>query len=46
VDASAPLQETAPSRPGRIDQLETEIASLREELAGLRAAFEAFKGQF
>jgi uncharacterized protein YceH (UPF0502 family) len=46
VDASAPTPESAPSRPGRLDQLEVEITSLREELAELRAAFEAFKEQF
>jgi len=34
------------SRPGRVDQLETELAALREELAELRQAFEAFKAQF
>ncbi len=39
-------QEAAPSRPGRVDQLETELASLREELAELRQAFEAFRAQF
>lgn len=46
VQASAAPQETAPSRPGRMDQLEAEIASLREELAELRKEFEAFKAQF
>lgn len=36
------------SGPGdsRVDQLEAELASLREELAALRGAFEAFKAQF
>jgi hypothetical protein len=44
----APLapQEIAPPRPGRMDQLEIELGSLREELAELRAAFERFKAQF
>ena len=46
VETTAPHPEAAPSRPGRIDQLETEIVSLREELAELRQAFEAFKAQF
>ena len=36
----------APARPGRIEQLETELTTLREELAELRTAFEAFKAQF
>ena len=36
-----------PSRsPARVDQLEAEVAALREELADLRAAFEAFRSQF
>ena len=43
--ATAP-QETPPSRPGRMQDLEAEISSLREELAELRQAFEAFKAQF
>ncbi len=38
--------ETTPPRPGRFDQLEVEMATLREELAELRSAFEAFKAQF
>ncbi|HJV49020.1 MAG TPA: DUF480 domain-containing protein [Geothrix sp.] len=42
----AALLEPPPARAGRIDQLEAELASLREELAELRQAFEAFKGQF
>jgi hypothetical protein len=33
-------------RDSRVDQLEAELASLREELGALRAAFEAFKAQF
>jgi uncharacterized protein YceH (UPF0502 family) len=44
---SAPApQETTTSRSGRVEALEAEVASLREELAELRQAFEAFKGQF
>ena len=43
---AAARSETTPPRPGRIDQLELEMASLREELAELRSAFEAFKAQF
>ena len=46
VDASAATQEATPSRPGRLDLLEAEITSLREELAELRAAFDAFRAQF
>ena len=38
--------EATPARSGRIDQLETELTDLREELAELRNAFEAFKAQF
>jgi uncharacterized protein YceH (UPF0502 family) len=43
---AAASPEVAPPRSGRIDQLETEIQSLREELAELRSNFEAFKAQF
>jgi hypothetical protein len=46
VDASAPPPEAAPARAGRLDQLEAEVSSLREELAELRQAFEAFRAQF
>ena len=46
VDTSASAQEATPARPGRLDLLEAETASLREELAELRAAFNAFKAQF
>jgi uncharacterized protein YceH (UPF0502 family) len=47
VDASAPfVPEASPARAGRIDQLEAEVQGLREELAELRQAFEAFKAQF
>jgi len=45
-DAAADTSESAPSRPGRLDQLESEVTSLREELAELRQAFEAFRAQF
>jgi hypothetical protein len=43
--ATAP-QEPAPTRPGRVQELESEVASLREELAELRQAFDAFRAQF
>ncbi|WP_243318006.1 YceH family protein [Geothrix paludis] len=43
---AAPARPTVPAAPGRVEQLEAEIASLREELADLRQAFEAFKAQF
>ena len=47
VAASAPQgSEPSAARAGRVDQLETEVASLREELSELRSAFEAFKAQF
>lgn len=47
VDATATtVPEPAPARSGRIEQLEAELLSLREELAELRTAFEAFKAQF
>lgn len=47
VDATAPsVPEPAPARSGRMEQLEAEFLSLREELAELRQAFEAFKAQF
>ena len=38
--------DVAPPRSGRMDQLETDLQSLREELAELRSTFEAFKAQF
>jgi uncharacterized protein YceH (UPF0502 family) len=46
VALAATQQETIPSRAGRVEGLEAEVASLREELAELRQAFEAFKAQF
>lgn len=44
--AGTPTEPAPASRSGRMEQLEAEVASLREELAGLKAAFEAFKAQF
>ena len=44
-----PEAETTPARSertGRVDGLEAEVSRLREELADLRQAFEAFKAQF
>jgi uncharacterized protein YceH (UPF0502 family) len=46
VEATAGAPEPATPRHGRIEQLEAEITSLREELAELRSNFEAFKAQF
>jgi hypothetical protein len=46
LELAATQQETTPSRAGRVEALEAEVASLREELAELRQAFEAFKAQF
>ena len=48
VDPGAPAAslEAQPARTARVDQLEEDLATLREELAELRAAFEAFKAQF
>lgn len=46
VEVPVATQATVPTRPGRLEQLEAEVASLREELAELRSAFEAFKAQF
>lgn len=42
---SGPVAEAAPIAPGggRLSELEGEVARLREELAGLRSAFEALK---
>jgi hypothetical protein len=49
VDPGGPVLDfPAPSRSGRadrIDDLEVEVASLRDELAALRSAFEAFRSQ-
>ncbi|BDU67920.1 UPF0502 protein [Geothrix oryzae] len=44
--AQALAHDAAPARSGRLDQLEAEVATLRDELAVLRGAFEAFKAQF
>lgn len=41
-----PARTSPPAAPGRVEQLEAEITSLREELAALRQAFEAFRAQF
>ncbi|MFN7959409.1 MAG: DUF480 domain-containing protein [Holophagaceae bacterium] len=43
---ASPDPEPMPSRAGRVEQLEAEVAALREELGELRAAFEAFRAQF
>jgi len=45
TDEALPRPST-PLAPGRVDQLEAEVTALREELAELRGAFEAFKAQF
>lgn len=42
----APMTEAQPAKTARIDQLETDLTDLREELAELRTAFEAFKARF
>ncbi|NWJ41221.1 MAG: DUF480 domain-containing protein [Geothrix sp.] len=44
--AVPPAPNAAPARAGRIEQLEADLSSLREELAELRREFEAFKAQF
>ena len=46
TEAATPPPEIAPSRPGRMEQLEADLSSLREELAELRSAFERFRAQF
>lgn len=46
VDAPVASPESTPARPGRLDQLEAELTKLREELAELRQAFDAFRAQF
>jgi uncharacterized protein YceH (UPF0502 family) len=43
---TALLPAATSSRPGRLEELETELQSLREDVAELRRAFEAFKAQF
>jgi len=45
LDAT-PGRPQSPPASGRLDQLEAEVSTLREELAELREAFEAFKAQF
>jgi len=50
VDPGGPALEPSLSnrsgRMDRVDQLETEVTALREELLALRDAFEAFRSQF
>ncbi|MFZ1377893.1 MAG: DUF480 domain-containing protein [Geothrix sp.] len=47
VVTSAPQGSEPPApRAGRLEHLEAEVASLREELAELRSAFEVFRAQF
>jgi len=43
---AAPGRPALPAAPSRVEQLEAEVTVLREELADLRQAFEAFKAQF
>ncbi len=43
---AAPSRPLVPPASGRMDRLEAELSTLREELAELRGAFEAFKAQF
>ncbi|WP_026852407.1 YceH family protein [Geothrix fermentans] len=43
---AAPVRTSPSAAPGRVEQLEAEVASLREELGALRQAFEAFRAQF
>ncbi len=44
---AAPLAPDAtPARAGRIEQLEADLSTLRDELAELRREFEGFKAQF
>ncbi len=42
----ASMAEAQPAKTARMDQLEAELVYLREELAELRKAFDAFKAQF
>lgn len=46
VDAAAPFVPVALPSSGRLGELEQEVASLKTQLADLRAEFDAFKGQF
>src|ERR1035438_2763412 len=46
IETNSAPRETTPSHAGRVEGLEVEVAALREELAELRQAFEAFKAQF
>ena len=45
-DAPHAAPEPTASRSGRLEHLEAEVGALREDLAELRSAFEAFKAQF
>jgi hypothetical protein len=46
VDMESPASPAPSSGAGRVAQLEAEVEALREELARLRADFEAFRAQF
>lgn len=46
VDPAGPAPEPTQARTSRVEQLEGEVAALRQELADLRADFEAFRSQF
>lgn len=46
VDTEAPVPPAAVPGQGRVERLEAEVADLREGLASLREAFEAFRAQF
>ncbi|HEX9082224.1 MAG TPA: hypothetical protein VF768_08090 [Holophagaceae bacterium] len=46
VEAALSPFPASPARAGRLEVLEGKVTALRAELAELRAAFEAFKGQF
>lgn len=46
ADGAEPAPAPPSIRPSRLEALESEVASLRAELAELRQAFDAFRGQF
>lgn len=46
VATETPIHPAQPQGPSRVEQLQGEVADLREALAALRAEFEAFKAQF
>ncbi len=46
VEAGTPVAISSAPSGGRLAELESEVATLREALAALRAEFETFKGQF